>query len=78
MLFRSYQEQLHGTIKQASANGIDIALAGVNEGKDWRMPPMFDEFAPAELGVYELKSTGEAVDNPDFTLMVTIRAANKN
>lgn len=72
------QEQLHGTIKQASANGIDIALAGVNEGKDWRMPPMLEEFDPAEPGVYELKSTGEVVDNPDFTLMVTIRAANRS
>ena len=73
-----HQEQLHGTIKQASANGIDIALAGVNEGKDWRMPPMLEEFDPAEPGIYELKSTGEVVDNPDFTLMVTIRAANRN
>lgn len=73
-----HQEQLHGTIKRASANGIDIALAGIHDGKDWRMPPMLEELDPAEPGVYELKSTGEVVDNPDFTLTVTIRAASKN
>lgn len=73
-----FQEQLHGKIKQASAEGIDIALAGANEGKDWRMPPMLEQLDPAAPGVYELKSTGEVVEDPDFTLMVTIRASSKN
>ncbi len=73
-----HQEQLHGRIQEASPSGIEIALAGVNEGKNWRMPPMFEDFDAAGSGVYELRSTGEVVDNPDFTLRITIRSARKN
>ncbi len=73
-----HQEQLHGRIEEISSTGIEIALAGVNEGENWRMPPMLDDFNAAAPGIYELRSTGEAVDNPDFTLQVTIRSAVKN
>jgi len=72
------QEQLHGRIISASPEGIDIELSGVNEGKQWRMPPMFEELEPATPGIYQLRSTGESVDNPDFTFSVTVRKARKN
>lgn len=72
------QEQLHGRIKSVTPKGIDIALAGVNEGKEWRMPPMLEELEPAGPGIYQLRSTGESVDNPDFTFSVTVRAARRN
>ena len=72
------QEQLHGRITSASPEGIDIELGGVNEGKQWRMPPMFEELEPAAPGIYQLRSTGESVDNPDFTFSVTVREARKS
>ncbi len=67
------QEQLHGVIVSASPEGIDIELHGVNEGKVWRMPPFLDELSPAQPGIYELKATGETVENPDFTFMLSIQ-----
>ena len=67
------QRQLHGVIAEISAQGIDLQLLGVNEGKVWRMPPFLDELAPAAPGIYELKSTGETVEDPDFTFRLTIR-----
>lgn len=69
------QEQLHGRIERACDVGIDIALCGVYEGQVWRMPPMFNEFEAAEPGVYELRSTGEGVENPDLILFLTVKAA---
>lgn len=72
------QEQLHGRIISASPEGIDIELGGVNEGRQWRMPPMFEELEPAAPGIYQLRSTGESVDNPDFTFSVTVRKARNS
>lgn len=69
------QEQLHGRVERVCDVGIDIALRGVYEGQVWRMPPMFSEFEAAEPGVYELRSTGEGVENPDFILSLTVKAA---
>ena len=72
------QEQLHGLIQAISPAGIDIALAGNHAGETWRMPPMLEDFVVAEPGIYELRATGESVDNPDFTLRISIRSARKN
>lgn len=66
-------EQLHGVISSVSAHGIELQLKGINEGKVWRMPPFIDGLSPAAPGVYELKSTGEAIEDPDFTFTMTIR-----
>jgi|SRR5450830_604096 len=66
------QLQLHGEIVAATADGIDIELRGVHEGHIWRMPPFLDDLNPAKPGFYELRSTGESVENPDFTFSMTI------
>jgi len=68
------QEQLHGVIVAATAHGIDIALRGVHEGVTWRMPPMLEELSPARPGLYRLRSTGEAVEDPDFVFSLTVHA----
>lgn len=65
--------QLHGEIVAATADGIDIELHGNNEGDIWRMPPILSDLSLAKPGIYELSSTGEAVENPDFTVSMTIR-----
>jgi hypothetical protein len=66
-------EQLHGVINSVNAHGIELQLKGVNEGKVWRMPPFLDRLSVAAPGVYQLKATGEAVEDPDFTFTMTIR-----
>jgi hypothetical protein len=67
------QSQLHGIIISTSAYGIDIELHGKNEGRNWRIPPFFDELIPAKSGSYQLKATGEVVVDPDFLFSVTVR-----
>ena len=66
------QQQLHGVILAATSEAIEIELGGVNEGKIWRMPPLLEDLSPAKAGRYELKTTGEVVDDPDFTYTLTI------
>lgn len=67
------QQQLHGVIITANAEAIEIELGGVHEGKTWRMPPILEELSPARRGKYELKTTGEVVEDPDFTFTLTMR-----
>lgn len=67
------QTQFHGIIVAASAEGIDVELQGVNAGRTWRMPPFLDDLSPAKPGVYKLRESGETVENPDFTVSITIR-----
>lgn len=66
------QQQLHGIIINATSEAIELELAGVHEGKKWRMPPLLDDLSPAKRGKYELKTTGEIVEDPDFTYTVTM------
>ena len=67
------QQQLHGVIVTANAEAIEIELGGVHEGKTWRMPPILEELSPARRGKYQLKTTGEVVEDPDFTFTLTMR-----
>lgn len=66
------QQQLHGVIVAATAQCIEIELGGVHEGETWRMPPILEKFSPAKRGKYELKTTGEVVEDPDFTFTLTM------
>lgn len=66
------QQQLHGIIVTANAEAIELKLSGVHEGKIWRMPPILEELTPARSGKYELKTTGEIVEDPDFTFTLTM------
>lgn len=67
------QRQLHGVIVNATAAGIDVELHGAHEGRTWRIPPCLDDLHPAKPGRYELKSSGEVVEDPDFLFTVTVR-----
>jgi hypothetical protein len=60
------QVQMHGTIELASPDGIVIALGGLRAGESWVMPPVLDSISPAAPGVYNLRSTGERVEDPDL------------
>ena len=67
-------EQLHGVVDTADETDIIIKLKGSNEGKTWSMPPDTSCISIAEPGIYNLKSTGESVENPDLLCTWTIHA----
>ena len=61
------QEQMFGTVTDATRKGIEIALEGSRAGETYRLPPDTRAFFPATRGEYRLRSTGEVVVDPDFT-----------
>src|SRR6185436_12026224 len=63
------QEQFHGTVVSADAHvGIVLMLQGTREGEKKTLPPATTVFEPAPKGTYTLRTTGENVDDPDFTV----------
>jgi hypothetical protein len=42
------------------------------------MPPLLDELTPARPGIYRLPETGEAVEDPDFVVSLTVRAGERH
>lgn len=68
------QEQFFGTVERADAESIDLRLGGTRSGELYRLPPDPRNFYPAEPGSYRLRSTGEVLENPDFTTTWTVHA----
>jgi hypothetical protein len=66
------QEQFFGTVERADANGVELRLGGMREGDTYHLPPDPRAFYPAQPGSYRLRSTGEVLENPDFTATWTI------
>ena len=63
-------EQIHGVVRAVDrARGITVALEGGLAGQTRVLPPFTSTFEPAPAGTYRLKTTGESVENPDFTAM---------
>ena len=67
------QEQLHGVVVEADPrNGFLVKLGGAREGDDYWLPPHPSAFHPALPGKYEVVTTGEVIENPDFMSTWTI------
>lgn len=66
------QEQMHGVLKAASPQGISITLKGSRNGQSWNMPPSLDVISLAQPGIYTLKETSEAIENPNLLAAWTI------
>lgn len=70
------RHQMHGAVASAcKQRGIVIALAGVHEGRTYGLPPDTSGFHPAGPGEYHLKTTGETVIDPDYTVVWECRKA---
>lgn len=68
-----HHEQMHGRVGTADVQrGICVHLEGHREGEMFWLPPDTRSVFRASPGEYRLKSTGEVVSNPDFTLQYTI------
>lgn len=64
------QREYVGTFSSMES-AIHIKL---RSGGDFTFPPDLSAFRKATPGVYRLRSTGEEVENPDFTASWTLRA----
>ena len=60
------QVQYHGIIQSASPEGLLISLRSQRDGETWTMPPVLDAITPAKPGQYNLRSSGEVVEDPDL------------
>ena len=70
-------EQFHGTVVRADPkDGIQLTLAGTRSGETRWLPPDTRVFQPAPKGQYRLRSTGEVVSDPDFTVQWTVTLPN--
>jgi hypothetical protein len=64
-------EQFHGIIDRVNLQeGLVVKLYGTGEERS--LPLDLSGLEKADPGQYRLKTTGEVVANPDFTLMWTI------
>ncbi|WP_156466678.1 hypothetical protein [Methylibium sp. Root1272] len=68
------QQQFFGRVQSAHpAQGIALILEGRRRGERYNLPPDTRSLARAELGEYRLRSTGEVVVNPDFTVSFSLQ-----
>ncbi len=65
------QQQFAGVFESMDAS-IQIRVS--TTGKVFILPPDLGVFQKAELGIYRLRSTGETIENPDFTASWTVTA----
>ncbi len=70
-------EQFYGQIVSVDPKqGVCMQLAGSRSGEVFRLPPDVRNVWPATPGSYKLRSTGEIVENPDYTATWTINPRN--
>jgi hypothetical protein len=68
------QQQLFGRVVSADeGRGIRLALEGRRAGEEFILPPDTRSFHQPGPGEYRLRTTGEVVINPDFTVTFSIR-----
>jgi hypothetical protein len=70
-----HQKQIFGYVLEADRQrGIQLRLEGAEAGKVHWLPPDTRPFRRARQGQYRLRSTGEAVNDPDYTCAWTVHA----
>jgi hypothetical protein len=57
-------EQHFGTVFRIDAEGL-VLQSGI-DGQEVTLPPVLDQYTPAELGNYLLRASGQAVQDPDY------------
>ena len=58
-------EQNAGTVLRISADE-GVVLADENDGHERYLPPMLDQYLPAEPGEYRMRNSGMIVVDPDY------------
>ena len=72
------QQQLFGRVVDADERkGILLSLEGQRAGEQFNLPPDTRSFREAAPGEYRLRTTGEVLVNPDFTVTFSIQKQAK-
>lgn len=67
------QQQVHGIIESADEKlGLVVNLKGKRDTEKFYLPPDTRSFFIAKPGEYRLRSTGEIINDPDYTSEWTI------
>ena len=67
------QQQFFGQVQSAhSRKGILLALQGRRAGEQYNLPPDTRSVNAASAGEYRLRSTGEVVVDPDYTVTFSL------
>jgi len=61
-------EQMYGKVMSVHPDSVKVELEGLHNGEIFSMPRDLRALHKAEPGVYTLKSTGEEIENPDYTI----------
>lgn len=73
------QQQFFGEVQSAHPRqGILLALRGRRAGEQYNLPPDTRSINLAAPGEYRLRSTGEVVVNPDYTVTFSLRKQPRN
>jgi hypothetical protein len=73
------QQQLFGRVVSIDEHeGILLSLEGQRTGEQFNLPPDTRSFQHAVSGEYRLRSTGEVVVDPDFTVTFSIRKQDQD
>jgi hypothetical protein len=72
------QYQMYGRIREITREGVIFDLGGSHLGQTWQGPADERAFFAAQPGEYKLKSTGEIVTNPDYTVTWSIELNSKS
>ena len=68
------QQEFFGRVVSANErNGILLNLEGRRAGEQYNLPPDMRSIFEASPGEYRLRSTGEVVVDPDFTVTFSLR-----
>ena len=74
----THQVQMHGIVEAADPTGITVSLRGHHSGEPCVLPPDLDAIEFAAPGTYTLRSTGEAIVDPDLVTTWTIRSPEEH
>jgi len=66
------RRQLHGTIISVDRDSGIVIRQGT--GEDTTIAPILDAIEPARPGIYRLADEDAAVEDPDFTVLLTVRS----
>ncbi|WP_395327423.1 hypothetical protein WBP06_11045 [Novosphingobium sp. BL-8H] len=71
------RRQVFGKVETVDRDdGIVLRCFSSNESVV--LAPILNAIHPAEAGIYQLSDADEAVENPDFTILLTVRSPARN
>jgi hypothetical protein len=71
------QEQFWGRVIAADQRaGISLVLLGSRDGESFDLPPDTRSIRVARRGDYQLRSTGEIVTDPDYTVTFLVQESD--